>query len=112
MSPSAAIRIVSFLSVILGSAVSVPAAQLKEAQVTQALSTSTQSLREALANPKARGQWGERMAEDVLRLAGFIEHVNYEKQTAVEGTRALTSRRKASRWAWRSASVHASRYRS
>src|SRR6266550_198382 len=35
MSPRAAIRIVSFLSVILGSSVSVPAAQLKEAQVTQ-----------------------------------------------------------------------------
>ena len=35
MSPRAAIRTVSFLSVILGSAVSVPAAQLKEAQVTQ-----------------------------------------------------------------------------
>ena len=35
MSPRAAIWIVSFLSVILGSAVSVPAAQLKEAQVTQ-----------------------------------------------------------------------------
>lgn len=29
------------------------------------------------------------MAEDVLRLAGFIEHVNYEKQTAVEGGRGL-----------------------
>src|SRR6184192_315659 len=35
MSPRATIRVVSFLSVILGSAVSVPAAQLKEAQVTQ-----------------------------------------------------------------------------
>src|SRR5205823_4469003 len=35
MSPRVAIRIVSFLSVILGSSVSVPAAQLKEAQVTQ-----------------------------------------------------------------------------
>ena len=33
---------------------------------------------------KARGQWGERMAEDVLRLAGFIEHVNYEKQVSVD----------------------------
>jgi DNA recombination protein RmuC len=60
-----------------------------QAEITQALSVSTQSLREALANPKARGQWGERMAEDVLRLAGFLEHVHYEKQTAVEGTRAL-----------------------
>jgi hypothetical protein len=35
ISPRAAIRTVSFLSVILGSAMSVPAAQLKEAQVTQ-----------------------------------------------------------------------------
>ena len=25
------------------------------------------------------------MAEDVLRLAGFIEHVNYRKQTQVDG---------------------------
>jgi len=58
-------------------------------EITSALASSTQSLREALANPKARGQWGERMAEDVLRLAGFIEHVNYEKQRAIEGARGL-----------------------
>ena len=44
------------------------------------LSQTTNSLREALASTKARGQWGERMAEDVLRLAGFIENVNYLKQ--------------------------------
>ena len=55
------------------------------AEIAQHLSTTTQSLREALANSKTRGQWGERMAEDVLRLAGFIENVNYCKQTAVEG---------------------------
>jgi DNA recombination protein RmuC len=55
------------------------------AEIAQHLSTTTQSLREALANSKTRGQWGERMAEDVLRLAGFIENVNYVKQTAVEG---------------------------
>ena len=55
------------------------------AEIVQHLSTTNQSLREALANSKTRGQWGERMAEDVLRLAGFIENVNYVKQTAVEG---------------------------
>jgi DNA recombination protein RmuC len=59
------------------------------AETTAALATTTQSLREALASPKARGQWGERMAEDVLRLAGFVEHVNYEKQKAVDGSRLL-----------------------
>lgn len=52
---------------------------------TQALSMAAGSLREALAGSKSRGQWGERMAEDVLRLAGFREGVNYEKQKTIEG---------------------------
>ncbi|MCE5252436.1 DNA recombination protein RmuC [bacterium] len=47
---------------------------------------TTESLREALAHSRTRGQWGERMADDVLRLAGFIENVNYVKQKAVEGS--------------------------
>jgi DNA recombination protein RmuC len=55
------------------------------AEVATTLADSTRTLREALANPQARGQWGERMAEDVLRLAGFTEHVNYHKQTQVAG---------------------------
>jgi len=45
----------------------------------------TAQLREALASPKARGQWGERMAEDVLRRAGLVEGLNYRKQTSVAG---------------------------
>ncbi|MEM1333150.1 MAG: DNA recombination protein RmuC [Actinomycetota bacterium] len=55
-------------------------------EVTGSLSASTQALQTALANPQARGQWGERMAEDVLRLAGFVENVNYVKQTQIEGS--------------------------
>ena len=47
---------------------------------TSALADTTQSLREALASPRARGQWGERMAEDVLRAAGFLEGTSYLKQ--------------------------------
>ena len=38
---------------------------------TRALAETTQSLREALSSTNARGQWGERMADDVLRLAGL-----------------------------------------
>lgn len=53
---------------------------------TAALAQTTAALREALASTKARGQWGERMAEDVLRLAGFVEQVNYVKQRAVAGS--------------------------
>jgi DNA recombination protein RmuC len=55
------------------------------AEVANTLAESTRSLREALANPQVRGQWGERMAEDVLRLAGFRENINYVKQTQIEG---------------------------
>lgn len=61
-------------------------AQLEvHARSTEHLATTAQTLREALASPKARGQWGERMAEDVLRLAGFTEHVNYTRQRSTEG---------------------------
>lgn len=55
------------------------------AAVTNKLAATTSSLRDALASPKARGQWGERMAEDVLRMAGFVEGVNYVKQTKISG---------------------------
>ena len=56
---------------------------LKEAQTsTRALAETTGHLREALASPKARGQWGERMADDVLRLAGMVEGVTYRKQSS------------------------------
>src|SRR4051795_6772022 len=58
-------------------------AQLRAAgQQTAVLTDTTARLREALAGSKSRGQWGERMAEDVLRTAGLVEHVNYRKQTA------------------------------
>jgi DNA recombination protein RmuC len=49
------------------------------------LNETTQRLRESLASPKVRGQWGERMADDVLRLAGFLEGVNYRKQARLPG---------------------------
>ena len=49
------------------------------------LAQVTGQLREALANPRTRGSWGERMAGDVLRMAGFVEGVNYVTQTAVPG---------------------------
>ena len=53
-------------------------------QQTSALMQTTNLLREALASTKARGQWGERMAEDVLRVAGLIENVNYFKQKTID----------------------------
>lgn len=47
---------------------------------TSRLTDITTALKEALASGKTRGQWGERMADDILRAAGFREDVNYRKQ--------------------------------
>jgi DNA recombination protein RmuC len=61
------------------------ASQLKHtAEQTSLLQETTRQLRQALSSTRARGQWGERMAEDVLRLAGFIEGINYLKQKTLE----------------------------
>ena len=59
--------------------------QLKNAaREASRLQATADHLRQALVSTKARGQWGERMAEDVLRLAGFVEGVNYLKQKTLD----------------------------
>jgi DNA recombination protein RmuC len=56
------------------------------AKITEGLQTSTEGLRNLLANNRLRGEWGEQVAEDLLLAAGFVEKVNYLKQTTtVEG---------------------------
>ncbi|HET6429468.1 MAG TPA: DNA recombination protein RmuC [Phycisphaerae bacterium] len=47
-----------------------------------ALASTTESLRQALAGSKRVGAWGERMTEDVLRMAGLQEGINYLKQSS------------------------------
>lgn len=50
----------------------------------KSLTQTTTSLQKALADNRARGQWGERIAEDILRFMGMVEGVNYAKQTTSE----------------------------
>jgi DNA recombination protein RmuC len=55
--------------------------ELKNASIaTQKLAETTVRLNNILGNVKLRGQWGERMAEDIIRYAGLIENINYLKQ--------------------------------
>jgi len=54
-------------------------------ELQQLIQTSA-SLQQALADNRTRGQWGERIADDILRLAGFIEGVNYGRQVSVSGS--------------------------
>ena len=49
------------------------------------LRKTTESLNRALSSTQVRGQWGERMAEDILRTVGLQENINYVKQKPVEG---------------------------
>lgn len=53
-------------------------------QAVNVLANRTENLREVLSSSQKRGQWGERVVEDMLRAAGFIETVNYSKQTTNE----------------------------
>ena len=55
--------------------------ELKNASTaTQKLQETTVKLNNILGNVKLRGQWGERMAEDIIQYAGLIENINYLKQ--------------------------------
>jgi DNA recombination protein RmuC len=49
-------------------------------KAVEALTRRTDNLNEILSSSQKRGQWGERVVEDMLRAVGFIEGVNYAKQ--------------------------------
>jgi len=61
----------------------------QQRDLTTSLRVTAHGLREALASPKMRGQWGERMVDEVLRAAGLVEHINFERQQQVEGGRGI-----------------------
>tara|TARA_B100000029_G_scaffold215935_1_gene213760 strand:+ start:2790 stop:3875 length:1086 start_codon:yes stop_codon:yes gene_type:complete len=51
---------------------------------TANLRHTTTKLREILSSSQKRGQWGERMVEDILKFIGLMENVNYKKQVTIE----------------------------
>ncbi len=55
-------------------------------KVTSKLKDTTEHLGQALASSKKRGEWGERMAEDIINLVGLVEGINYIKQKTLEGS--------------------------
>ena len=61
--------------------------ELKRAvEQTDKLRTTTDRLNNILGNVKLRGQWGERIAEDILRFCGFQEGIHYLKNKAQESS--------------------------
>ncbi|OGK11803.1 hypothetical protein A2954_05100 [Candidatus Roizmanbacteria bacterium RIFCSPLOWO2_01_FULL_37_12] len=68
--------------------------QLKEAvenqaKVTEQLSVTTENLKRVLSNNQLRGQFGEQVAENLLKMNGFVKGTDYEvnKQLKDSGTR-------------------------
>lgn len=49
-------------------------------ELTQDLKVSTEQLAKVLSNNQARGAWGERIIEDLLRANGLVEGIHYLKQ--------------------------------
>jgi len=58
-------------------------AKLKEAlenqaKLTEQLSATTEALRRVLSNNQMRGQFGEQVAENLLKMSGFVRGVDYD----------------------------------
>jgi DNA recombination protein RmuC len=58
----------------------------KHEEVTSKLKDTTEHLGQALASSKKRGEWGERMAEDIIRLVGMVEGISYIRQKTLEAS--------------------------
>jgi len=54
---------------------------------TVRLNATIDSLTKILSASKSRGEWGERMAEDILKFAGLQEGVSYIRQSALGQSR-------------------------
>ncbi len=62
-------------------------AQLENNQkVTEQLSFTTEGLKNVLSNNQLRGQFGEQVAEDLLKMTGFVKGVDYRVNTASKGS--------------------------
>jgi len=58
----------------------------KHEELTSKLKDTTEHLSQALASSKKRGEWGERMAEDIIKLVGLVEGISYIKQKTMESS--------------------------
>ncbi len=55
-------------------------------RITEQLSVSTESLKKVLSNNQLRGQFGEQVAEDLLKMAGFVKGQDYQVNTKQKTT--------------------------
>jgi DNA recombination protein RmuC len=56
-------------------------------KITEQLSVNTENLKKLLSDNQVRGQFGERVADDLLKMAGFVRGVDYEFNKQQEGSK-------------------------
>lgn len=56
-------------------------------ETTDELSKNTDRLGRVLSNNQLRGQWGEQIAEELLKMAGFVNETDYVKNKAQQEAR-------------------------
>ncbi len=56
-----------------------------QTKTTAELKLSTEQLSKILSNNQQRGEWGERIIEDLLKANGLIEGIHYERQKQLAG---------------------------
>jgi DNA recombination protein RmuC len=62
--------------------------KLEEQKIlTQQLKVTTEGLKNVLSNNQMRGAFGEQVAEDLLKMSGFVSGVNYDKQVSGDTSR-------------------------
>jgi len=55
--------------------------------LTHQLRTTAEGLKNVLSNNQMRGAFGEQVAEDLLKMSGFVSGVNYDKQVSGDSSR-------------------------
>ncbi len=54
-------------------------------KITESLQITTDNLRKVLSNNQLRGNFGQEVAEDLLKMAGFVKGQNYSSQEQLGG---------------------------
>lgn len=57
-----------------------------QAKVTEQLSATAENLKRVLSNNQLRGQFGEQVAEELLKMSGFVRGVDYEYNKEQKGS--------------------------
>lgn len=54
----------------------------RQRETTEKLNVTANNLKNVLSNNQLRGQFGEQVAEDLLRMSGFVINIDYLKQSS------------------------------